>query len=205
MVNPSLYDVVIERGKSPLNDQIIDKIKQNIPRKKLITSSDPSSISNKYLDVGCNTGWLLEEVPYGVGIDNSKIIVSQALAKGLDVICHDVTMGLPFPDNSFNCVVLSCVLQQVSEPLELLWDAMRVARHKVIGVSPYPGMSEWGRINGNKWTKSVIWPDKLKEMFYAKIEEIDNTHYFFEIRVRNHSKMYPFKRKINAKFPLTSN
>lgn len=176
------YDVIIEKGRSDLNDKIIAVLKENIP-------------NSKYLDVGCNTGWLLSEVPNGFGIDNSTAVLKLAKRKGLNVMYGDISKRLPFSDNSYPTVVLSCVLQQVDDPLEALWEAMRISSQRVIGVAPYPGKSEWGRINGNKWTKSVLWPEKLIEFFNATIIEIDPTHYFFEIKVRSDRKIHPFARK----------
>jgi len=162
------YDVEIVRGKSPLNDEIIDFIKPKIV--------------GKYLDIGCNSGWLLSEVPRGTGVDLSKEMVNKAIDKHLIAMLVDGTDRLPFPYKSFDTVVMSCVLEQNSHWRKMLDEALRVVRVKVIGVSPYPDKSQWGRLSGTKWVKSVIKPDDLIKDYEAWIEPVNDTHYFFEIR-----------------------
>lgn len=151
------YDVVIERGRSEINDRIIDFLKPKI--------------RGKYLDVGCNTGWLLEEVPGGVGVDASKQLVEMAVEKGLDVR-YAYAENLPFGNRSFDTVVLSCVLEQCDDWQDALEEAQRVGK-RVIGINPIPG-SRWGVEGG--WVKSVIPEDT-----FPYTELVDDERYYFEI------------------------
>ena len=148
------YDCVIERGHNKINDKLIDFLK--------------TKIRGKYLDVGANTGWLLREVPKGMGIDASPVMVEKS--DGLVKLGY--AESLPFESKSFNMVVLSCVLEQCENPDKVLEEARRVGR-RVIGINPIPG-SPWGKIGG--WVKSIISPEK-----FTYTEEIDKDRYYFEL------------------------
>lgn len=154
------YNVVIEKGHTPVNDAIIAFI--------------ASQIKGRYLDVGCNTGFLLETVPNGVGVDLSPIMVEKAKAKGLNVHLANAE-NLPFEDKEFDTVVLSCVLEQTENWKQALNEALRVG-NRVIGINPFPG-STWGRIWG--WVKSVIPPEEIPG---AHVMPFDNLRYFFEVK-----------------------
>ena len=150
------YSLSITRGYSPINDAIIDYLK---PR-----------ITAPYLDVGCNSGWLLSEVEGGTGIDSSpnfgghgKVFLGRA-------------EELPFQDKLFKTVVLSCVLEQCEDWRKALSEARRVGE-KVIGINPWPG-SRWGVVGG--WVKSVIDTEELWEMG-AVLEWLDDERYYFEV------------------------
>jgi SAM-dependent methyltransferase len=154
------YSTVIERGYTPTNDRIIDYLK---PR-----------IRAPWIDIGCNTGWLLSEVPGGVGVDRSPVMVAAARAKGLDVLEADA-VALPY-DGPFETAVLSCVLEQCQYPGAVITEARRVAR-RVIGVASLPGASVWGTICG--WTVSLL-PEDWMRSLGARTEHIDEARYYFE-------------------------
>lgn len=161
-MSEATYSTVIERGGNPVNDRIIDYLK---PR-----------IVAPYLDIGCNTGWLLSEVPGGTGIDASPIMVSAALDKGLNVRLG-AAESLQFNDGEFTTAVLSCVLEQCAAWRTALDEARRVAQC-VIGVNPLPGASPWGFVGG--WVKSVISEVEMRALG-AKTERMDDQRYFFEV------------------------
>ena len=152
------YNVVIEKGHSPINDAIIEFI--------------AARIKGKYLDVGCNTGFLLESVPGGYGADASPIMVGIAVAKGLPVILADAE-NLPFKDKEFDTVILSCVLEQIEDWQQSFNEAKRVGK-RVIGINPYPGAT-WGKIWG--WVKSIIPPEEIG----GTIIPFDHERYYFEV------------------------
>lgn len=154
-----MYQTVIERGQAEANDRIIDYLK---PR-----------ISGRWLDIGCNGGWLLSEVPGGVGVEASEIVALRAIRRGVSVVLA-MAECLPFADGEFETAVLSCVLEQTADWRVALAEARRVAK-RVIGVNPIPCASPWGYCG--QWVKSVISP---KEMPGVTVQ-IDPARYYFEI------------------------
>jgi SAM-dependent methyltransferase len=155
------YSTIIERGYTPINDAILDWL---IPR-----------IRGRWLDIGCNTGALLSEVPRGYGVDASPGLVAMAREKGLEARYGDAT-ALPFDDREFECAVLSCILEQIPDWRGALAEAERVAG-RVIGVNPIPGASPWGSVGG--WVRSVIPEAEMQELGY-RTERMDRQRYYFE-------------------------
>ena len=154
------YNVLIERGRSPMNDAIIDFLK--------------TKISGFTLDVGANTGWLISELDNAIGVDTSPIVVEEAKRLGRDV--RLIGGDLPFPDKTFDTVVISCVLEQCEDWKSVLKEALRVCKGKVIGINPIPG-SGWGKIVG--WVKSVIPESEMIEMgAIIEYPNIEGKYYF---------------------------
>ena len=162
------YSCVIERGHARVNDIMIDFLK--------------TKIVGKFLDIGANAGWLVSELPNGVGVDNSGIMLREAHSRGRPVIGGRAE-ALPFKPNTFDMAVLSCVLEQCVDWRYVLNEALRVAR-VVIGFTPYPGESVWGYIGGLGVVKSVVAAGVLCKEFVCRTERVDgvHTHYYFEIK-----------------------
>lgn len=161
-----MYDVVIEQGHSLANDRIIEFLKEKIGERD-------------FIDIGCNTGYLIEACGHGRGCDLSQIMVDRAREKGLDVILGDA-LALPYKDKETDMCVLSCVLEQVESPDKALSEALRVG-NRVIGISPHPKKSVWGEVGGTNWVKSVTSTEYLKEVYTARIYPFSDTHFYFEI------------------------
>jgi len=156
---------VIQRGRSPLTDAIHDFL---LPR-----------ISGHWLDIGCNAGWMLSDIPNGVGVEPSLYLVELALAKGLDVH-HGWAEELPFPAASFDTALMASVLQNIENWREALSEARRVAK-RIIGVSAYPG-SPWGIVGGrHPWVRSVVYPLELTSMGATIEHNVTENDYFFAI------------------------
>lgn len=83
------------------------------------------------LDLGCGDGTLLALLAKrgigGVGLDLSEKAVAIAHERGLDCRVHDLTEPLPFPDKSFDAVLIIDVLEHLYRPDQLLTEAARVA------------------------------------------------------------------------------
>ncbi len=84
--------------------------------------------SAKLLDVGCGTGWIARHFPDYAGLDGSPDAVAQAARHGRNVRLADVDEPLPFPDASFDGVVLKDVLEHVADPVAVVAEARRVLR-----------------------------------------------------------------------------
>ncbi|MEK7607791.1 MAG: methionine biosynthesis protein MetW [Patescibacteria group bacterium] len=93
--------------------------------------------SGTVLDLGSGDGLLLvllhERGVIGKGFDLSEEGVIKANKKGLDTKVFDFSSNkLPFPDNSFDTVVMLDILEHLYDPQFLLSEARRVSRKNII-------------------------------------------------------------------------
>jgi malonyl-CoA O-methyltransferase len=112
------------------------------------------------LDVGCGTGrhalWMAERGAAVTGIDFSSGMLGQLRAKTqatIDLVEHDFTVGLPFPDESMDLVTCCLVLEHVDDLGSVLAEMHRVCR---------PG----GRI-----VLSDFHPEMLRRGYHARFRE----------------------------------
>jgi methionine biosynthesis protein MetW len=88
------------------------------------------------LDLGCGDGLLFgllgKKIDSGVGLDISPEAVRKCIEKGFDARLHSFDDPLPFPDDTFDYVVLLDVLEHVYDPVPLLAEALRVSKGFVI-------------------------------------------------------------------------
>ncbi|NNM52596.1 MAG: methionine biosynthesis protein MetW [Pseudomonadales bacterium] len=100
----------------------------------------------RVLDLGCGDGQLLAHLSsrlqvrgYGIEIDADQI--RACVARGINVIEHDLDRGLQrFGEGSFDTVFLTMALQVLSKPDELLMDMLRVGREAII---TFPNFAYW--------------------------------------------------------------
>ncbi len=101
---------------------------------------------SRVLDLGCGDGALLDHLRrtrqvrgYGIEIDTDQI--QNCVARGLNVIQHDLNEGLSrFQDHSFHMVFLTMALQVLQHPDRLLMDMLRVGREAVV---TFPNFAYW--------------------------------------------------------------
>lgn len=85
----------------------------------------------RLLDIGCGEG-LLATLTKGryeefFGVDISKVALEIAKSRGVRTFCVNIDAEpLPFPDDSFDCVVSLDVIEHVFDPLHLLSESKRV-------------------------------------------------------------------------------
>jgi len=114
--------------------------KELIDRPDLLVIFDLIENGSRVIDLGCGEGILLYHLKKqkncsicGVEISQDKII--ECVAKGVPVIHGNLDNGLSdYPDNSFDCVILSQTLQAVARPDKLLKDMMRVSKKSYISL-----------------------------------------------------------------------
>ena len=83
----------------------------------MITDSKPFA-----LDFGCGNNKFSDNRYEVIGVDANP-------GSGVDVLCDfDQMAALPFPDNHFQHVYMSHILEHVAEPRLLLLEAFRVAK-----------------------------------------------------------------------------
>ncbi|MDP3110499.1 MAG: class I SAM-dependent methyltransferase [Thermodesulfovibrionales bacterium] len=81
----------------------------------------------KVLDIGAGTGEFLEYYPCSVGVDINRDCVDFCMSKGLECL-HADAYNLPFPDNTFDGVLLNNILEHLDRPEQTLEEAARVLR-----------------------------------------------------------------------------
>ena len=92
----------------------------------------------RVLDLGCGRGALLAHLAgrrriFGVGVDNDLDKTTGCLERGVNVIQGDMLGVLrTLPDASYDWVVCSRVLQELSNPSEVVLQALRVGRRVAV-------------------------------------------------------------------------
>lgn len=106
-----------------------------LKRKDLQTIADSISPSSKVLDLGCGDGTLLKELikvkkVKGLGIEISIQKIKKCLEYGVSVVQEDLNEGLrDFQDDSFDYVILSQTLEDISNPAHLIHEMLRVGKN----------------------------------------------------------------------------
>ncbi len=101
---------------------------------------------SKVLDIGCGNGDLLNLLLNnknikGQGLEINQKKVNECVAKGLSVIQGDADKDLSlYPNNSFDCVVLSQTIQATQEPKRILSELTRIGRKVIISI---PNFGFW--------------------------------------------------------------
>lgn len=107
-------------------------------RKDLQIISEIIEPNSRVLDLGCGDGFLLNDLirgknASGLGIEISLKHIKKCLEHGLSVVQEDLNQGLKdFQDNSFDYVILSQTLADISKPLYLLLEMVRVGKKCII-------------------------------------------------------------------------
>jgi ubiquinone/menaquinone biosynthesis C-methylase UbiE len=89
------------------------------------------------LDVGCGTGYLANHLGDLYGVDPTGVDIRDARASPIAFSSFDGT-SIPFPDKSFDHIVLSYVLHHADDPLALARECHRIARRSVIVFEELP-------------------------------------------------------------------
>ncbi len=97
------------------------------------------------LDVGCNSGYLVDYLPpqcrcFGVDVAPGLIQAAHARLYAAQVAPAE---RLPFVDHAMDVVVLGEILEHVFDPVAVVREAARVARRLVVGSTPHEA-SRWG-------------------------------------------------------------
>ena len=127
-------------------------------RRDLQIIADMIEPGTRVLDIGCGDGALLQHLGRIKGVDGRGIELSQegvnaCVTRGLSVIQGDADTDLAdYPDQAFDCVVLSQTLQATRDPRGLLLQLVRIAHHAVVS---FTNFGHW-RIRG-----SLLWQGRM--------------------------------------------
>lgn len=101
---------------------------------------------SKVLDIGCGDGTLLEYLVEqkqvdGRGIELSQLGVTRSVQRGLSVIQGDADTDLiHYPDQSFDFVISSQVIQATKNPKLVLQESLRIGKQLVLSL---PNFGYW--------------------------------------------------------------
>ncbi len=98
---------------------------------------------SRVLDLGCGSGTLLHFLVQnkgvqGTGIEIDEEKVTQGILKGVNIIQGDINEEIKdYADNTFDYVVLSQTLQQVTRPAWLISEMLRVGKKGIVSFPNY--------------------------------------------------------------------
>jgi SAM-dependent methyltransferase len=138
------------------------------------------------LDVGCNSGYaaiLRPDVAWS-GVDVAPALVAVAGERMAARVAP--AEALPFPDASFDTVVLGEILEHVYDPAAVVAEAVRVARLAVVGSTPAAD-GGWGKhtVAGHRWHVRAFDEGELMELLSpfgaATIRRLRDHFQLFEV------------------------
>jgi methionine biosynthesis protein MetW len=115
-------------------------------RTDLQAIADLVPAKSRVLDIGCSNGdllaWLRNEKQIdGRGIEISQSDVSTCVQRGLTVIQGDADHDLQhYPNQSYDYVIASHLLQATQHPKEVLQEMLRIGRHAILSI---PNFGYW--------------------------------------------------------------
>lgn len=133
----------------------------------------------RVLDVGCGLGTYVEKLQacgaeaFGVDVDHARL-VRGVREKGLTTLCLSPSEALPFPEASFDAVLLHEVIEHVDDDRKTIQEAQRVTRPggRVIIFAPnrYYPFETHGAYFGKRYVFGNIpligyLPDALRKRF----------------------------------------
>ncbi|MBL4828160.1 MAG: methionine biosynthesis protein MetW [Spongiibacteraceae bacterium] len=101
---------------------------------------------SRVLDLGCGDGALLlslqqQKKVHGLGLEIDPDYITQCVVNGVDIIEHDLNLGLKnFQNNSFDLVLMTHALQTLRSPHLVIDEMLRVGKECIV---TFPNFGHW--------------------------------------------------------------
>ena len=138
--------------------------------------------SKKIIDVGCGAGWLLSYLrEHGckdlTGTDFSEMAVKRCKELGFNAFVSDCQDMKEIPDNAYDIVICTEVLEHVENPERCFCELYRIARESMIISVPYKN-----QITSFEHIWSLTFTDLL--CWFENIPGIDNKEIDIDLKRR---------------------
>ncbi len=114
-----------------------------VPERIPFFKSALGSPEKRILDLGCRAGALTRSFLDGnhvVGVDVDRVALAAASELGIETVLADVESALPFPDQSFDAVIVGELLEHVRFPEGVVSEAHRLLRPGGVLVGSVPNV-----------------------------------------------------------------
>jgi len=166
----------------------------------LLPCYPPPGVAGRVLDVGCGSGERMRRLePAGwecIGIDASEPAVTSGVEKGLDIRRAEAT-ALPFPDESFDAVLMSHSIEHCQDPRRAVQEAARVLkRGGSLTVTTPNGASPIAQLFGAMW---VNWDAPRHYLVFSRssLRNLLIDEGFDVIRVRGSSTGWSWAQSVH--------
>lgn len=154
--------------------------------------------SDDFLDIGCGSGYLLNQAACkrGIGVDISDLMVKTAWENcknnGKKFIIQSDAENLPFKDRSFNKIVSTEVIEHILHPQALLEEIERISKNNTVIIITIPNEKY---IN---WIKNLLFSLRVNKLLFRKSyrpsRRMDDEWHLHTFDIKK------FKELINGKF-----
>ena len=121
-------------------------------------------MKGKKLEIGCGIGSFLENYNDVLGIDINQDLIEFCNKMNLNAFVMEEDI-IPYPDKSFDSILMDNVLEHIKDPLPLLMEVKRVSSNESNVIVSVPG------IKGFTWDKDhkTFYDEKSLTMLFEKI------------------------------------
>ena len=121
-------------------------------------------MKGKKLEIGCGIGSFLEDYNDVLGIDINQDLIEFCNKMNLNAFVMEEDI-IPYPDKSFDSILMDNVLEHIKDPLPLLMEVKRVSSNESNLIVSVPG------IKGFTWDKDhkTFYDEKSLTMLFEKI------------------------------------
>ena len=123
----------------------------------------------KVLDFGCGIGDFLSVMPNSTGVDINKYCVDYCNEKDLSAF-HIKDSIIPFPDNTFDSVILDNVYEHLSDTNSVMVEVIRVLKSNGIVIVGVPGIKGFTKDSTHiKYYDDVMLAHSLSKYYFKNL------------------------------------